>query len=68
MEKTDTAKIIRTLRKSRKLSQNQLGAILGYSARTVSDWEAGNTEPNIATIKAIVKYFEISYEEFFGEI
>lgn len=59
---------IKYLRKSKKLSQTQLGNELGFSARTVSDWENGNTEPNISTIKALVKYFDISYEEFFGEI
>ena len=64
---TTTGEIIKLLRKSRKLSQAKLGEIFGFSARTVSDWEHGNTEPNIATIKAIVKYFDITYEEFFGE-
>ena len=59
---------IKTLRKSKGLSQKELGKALGFSARTVSDWENGNTEPNIATIKEIVKYFDISYEEFFGDI
>lgn len=59
---------IKYLRKSKKLSQTQLGNELGFSARTVSDWENGNTEPNISTIKALVKYFDISYEEFLGEI
>lgn len=56
------------MRKSKGLSQTELGKILGYSARTISDWEYGNTEPNINAIKAIVKYFDITYEEFFGDI
>jgi len=63
-----TGKIIRALRKSRNLSQSEFGKLFGFSARTVSDWENGNTEPNIATIKSIVKTFDISYEEFFGDI
>ena len=61
-------KTIRILRKAKKLTQAQLGAVFGYSARTVSDWENGNTEPNIATIKAMVKFFDITYEEFFADI
>lgn len=68
MEKTHVGETIRSLRKSRNMSQAELGKILGYSARTVSDWEYGNTEPNISAIKALVKFFDISYEEFFGEI
>ena len=59
---------IRSLRKSKNISQSELGKELGYSARTVSDWENGCTEPNIAAIKAIVKFFDISYDEFFGEV
>lgn len=59
---------IRALRKSKNLSQSELGEKLGYSARTISDWEHGNTEPNITAIKAIVKFFDITYNEFFDEI
>lgn len=58
---------IKSLRLSENLSQKKLGEILGFSARTVSDWETGNTEPDINTIKAIVKYFDITYDEFFDE-
>ncbi len=59
--------IIKQLRKNKNLSQAELGKNLGFSARTISDWESGNTEPNISTIKALVKFFDISYEEFFEE-
>ena len=44
-------------------SQKQLGEMLGYSARTISDWEKGNTEPNITSIKNLIKIFNISYED-----
>lgn len=49
------------------MSQAELGKILGYSARTVSDWENGSTEPNISAIKAMVRFFEITYDEFFSD-
>ncbi|MDE7216157.1 MAG: helix-turn-helix transcriptional regulator [Clostridia bacterium] len=58
---------IRSFRKSRKLTQEDLGIILGYSARTISDWENGCTEPGIVAIKAMVKFFGITYDEFFEE-
>ena len=67
MINTKIGETIQQLRKSKKMSQGELGKILGFSARTISDWEHGNTEPNITAIKAIVKFFDISYEEFFGE-
>ncbi len=49
----------------KKLSQQKLGELLGFSARTVSDWECGNTEPDIKTIKMMVKVLEVSIEELF---
>ncbi|MDE6442146.1 MAG: helix-turn-helix domain-containing protein [Clostridia bacterium] len=59
---------IKFLRKRKMLTQAELGKTLGYSARTISDWENGATEPNITAIKSLVKFFDITYEEFFGEI
>ncbi|MCH5158257.1 MAG: helix-turn-helix transcriptional regulator [Clostridiales bacterium] len=63
----NVCKTIKTLRKERGLSQEEFGKLLGFSARTVSDWENGKTEPSIATIKAMVKFFDITYDEFFEE-
>ena len=68
MKQNIVGETIRSLRKSKNLTQCELGNILGYSARTVSDWENGLTEPNISAIKALVKYFDITYEEFFADI
>lgn len=56
---------IRKYRQLRKLSQKKLGEKLGFSARTVSDWECNNTEPDIDTIKALAKVLDISYDELF---
>lgn len=67
MSEYSVGKIIRALRKNKKLTQAELGKMLGYSARTVSDWENGCTEPNIAAIKSLVKFFEITYDEFFED-
>ena len=67
MNKFNIGKNIKTLRTNNKLSQKKFGEILGYSARTISDWECSNTEPDLTTIKKIVKYFDISYEELFDD-
>jgi len=66
MVNSNVGETIKYLRKGKGLSQAELGKILGYSARTVSDWENGITEPNISAIKAMVCFFEISYDEFFS--
>lgn len=68
MKENKVGEVIKSLRKSKNLSQGELGKQLGYAARTVSDWENGNTEPNIKAIKDLVKFFDITYEEFFGDI
>ncbi|MDE6362363.1 MAG: helix-turn-helix transcriptional regulator [Clostridia bacterium] len=67
MTENRVGKTICALRKNKKLTQADLGKALGYSARTVSDWENGCTEPNISAIKALVKFFDISYDEFFED-
>ena len=56
---------IRTYRQMKKLTQQKLGELLGFSARTVSDWECNNTEPDIKTIKLLVKVLDITYDELF---
>lgn len=65
---SDLGDYIRTLRKDKNLSQKDFGKVFGFSARTVSDWENGNTEPNLSTVKAIIKFFDITYEELFDEV
>lgn len=56
---------LRMYRQMKKLSQQKLGELLGFSARTVSDWECGNTEPDIKTIKSLVTILEVSLEDLF---
>ena len=56
---------IKRYRLLKKLSQQKLGERLGFSARTVSDWECNNTEPSVKTIKELVKILDISYDELF---
>ena len=65
---SNLGKYLKSLRKEKSLSQAEFGKELGFSARTVSDWENGNTEPNLNTVKAIVKFYDITYEELFEEI
>ncbi len=57
--------IIKRYRLLKKLSQQKLGEELGFSARTISDWECNNTEPNIETIKKLVIVLDITFDELF---
>ena len=65
MEKIFIGNNIKAIRKINNLTQKEFGEKLGYSARTVSDWEAGNTEPDLTTIKLITIVFDVKYEEIF---
>lgn len=65
MENQGINKKIKELRILRKLSQAELGRALGFSARTVSDWECANTEPDIKTIRKLVAFFNIDFNELF---
>ena len=56
---------IKKYRLMKKLSQQKLGEMLGFSARTVSDWECNNTEPNIETIKKLIQILDITVDELF---
>ena len=55
--------VLHRLITEKQLTQKQLGDILGYSARTISDWEYNNTEPNIDAIVKLLKLYDISFEE-----
>lgn len=59
-------KTIQTLRKERNLTQNELAEKLYVSYQAVSQWENGNTNPDIAIIPNIADVFGITIDELFG--
>ena len=56
---------IRTLRKSRNISQEILSQYLGVSFQSVSKWENGTAMPDVALIPAIACFFDVSTDELF---
>ena len=58
-------KNIRRYRLLKNLTQQKLGELLGFSARTISDWECNNTEPGVSAIKELIKVLDITYDELF---
>ena len=59
---------IKQIRKDYQLSQNAFGKLIGYSARTISDWELGNTEPSLDAVKLICETFNLEYVDFLDEL
>ncbi|MBR2334170.1 MAG: helix-turn-helix transcriptional regulator [Clostridia bacterium] len=56
---------IKSLRKSRGISQEVLGEYLGVSYQAVSKWENGNTLPDVTMIPALAFFFGVSTDELF---
>mgnify|MGYP004619477681 CR=1 FL=1 len=44
-------KILKTMRKSSKLSQEQISKLVGYTRNTISQYETGTIEPDFKTIE-----------------
>ena len=56
------AERIRNERKKKNLSQKQLGEMIMLSRQTVASYEAGRTEPDIATLKKLSEIFGVSLD------
>ena len=56
---------IRTLRKSKNISQEVLAQYLGVSFQAVSKWENGDNLPDVTMIPAIAIFFDVSTDELF---
>lgn len=54
-EKDTLISNIKRLRKSRKLTQEQLAALLGYTKQNISNWERGKNFPSKADIEKLAE-------------
>lgn len=59
---------IKELRLDKGISQLNLGKIIGVSQKAIDYWERNVNEPKASYIIAIVKFFEITFDDFFAEI
>ena len=57
---------IKSLRKSKGLTQYELGAILNVSDKTVSKWESGQGYPEITQFPNLAKVFGVSIDYLFS--
>ena len=57
---------IKSLRKQRGLTQEQLSEVLGVSCQAVSKWETGCTYPDISLLPVIAGYFGVSVDYLLG--
>ncbi len=58
--------ILKTLRESNHLTQEQMAKRVMVTRQTVSRWETGETQPNTDTLKLLSKEFNISINHLLG--
>lgn len=51
------------LRKKNNLSQEELAELIGVTRQTISNWELGETSPDIKQAKSLSKVFNVSLDE-----
>ena len=56
---------VRSLRKSKGLTQEQLGEIIGVSRQTINAIEKEKFDPSLPTAFRMAKLFELPIEAFF---
>ena len=59
-------KILKTMRKKKNLSQEQVGKLTGYARNTISQYETETLQPEFSTIEKIAK--TCGYEIIFKNI
>ena len=59
---------IKELRLEKGLSQQKLGKTIGVSQKAIDYWERNINEPKSSYIIALVKTFDISFDDFFADI
>lgn len=59
--------MLRQKRKDSKLSQEELGDILGYGQSYIYKWEACKTRPNFYQVEDVATYFNIPMNILIGE-
>ena len=63
MDQIKIGKFIAELRKTKNMTQQQLGEKIGVSSKTISKWETGKGMPDLSSLKPLSDYLEISINE-----
>lgn len=54
---------IKTLRRAKELTQEELAEVLGVSSKAISQWECNRTTPDISQLPMLCNFFEITADE-----
>ena len=59
---SDFASNLKKLRKSKKMTQEELALNIGVGKSTISMYESGAREPNFETLEIIADYFNVNLD------
>lgn len=54
---------IKTLRRAKELTQEELAEVLGVSSKAISQWECNRTAPDISQLPVLCNFFEVTADE-----
>ena len=60
-------KQLKTMRKKKNMTQEQLGKILGVSQQAIAKWENGVSKPRVEMLVMIAVFFHCSIDELLRE-
>ena len=59
---------LKELRESKGLTQKQVADVIGYSVLSYARYEKVEREPDIATLKKLADYFDVSVDYIIGRV
>ena len=68
MDQSKIGAFLKSLRKEKNLTQEQLAEQLNVSGRTVSRWETGSNMPDISLLVELAEFFGVNYRKDFLNI
>lgn len=59
---------LREIRKNKRLTQRELGAMIGRTGATICDWEKGKASPNLDELVALANIFSVTTDYLLGRL
>jgi transcriptional regulator with XRE-family HTH domain len=60
------SKLLKSKREEMDLNQREMARLLGFRQATLSQWESGKAEPDVASLEKIAKFFGYAMEDFWA--
>jgi transcriptional regulator with XRE-family HTH domain len=60
------SKLLKSKREELSLNQREMAKLLGFRQATLSQWESGKAEPDVASLEKIAKFFGYAMEDFWA--